>query len=648
MTHPDVPAEQAHVDLAYERLAAMRAAAAAMLQDAFGERGGTFQAITERDIRVRNSLSRLEQLEIGRESLVFGRIDRAGRRCRRTAPTRATESFHIGRLAISDQDQEPLVVDWRAPVAEPFYRATGAHPMGLTRRRHFLTEGQRVLDLEDELFDAEGSDPGVGLGPVRARRCCSPPSSGPAPAACATSWRPSSGSRTRSSAARCPGSWSSRVVRAPARRRSPCTGPPTCSTPTGSRSRARASWSSGPNPTFLRYIEHVLPSLDESGVELSTVNGLFRRSRPTGREDEDTPGSRATPAWPGSSPGPSPTASARCGGPSRSPSGRGCCGSPRSLSAQVVGGGQAAAGHPQRPPPDARGPALAAAARAGRRRCGRVRPTPETAGEPLTAEELGRDLRRQPEVAAALERMWPILTPQQLLHDLFGAPPLIDLAAAQVLDSGRAPAPAAAPAQPGRRRCAGPTPTSPCSTRPGPCSGRRAAGPAPTRERRRPDLRPRGRRRGPGPVADAVAHGRPPVAVGLDDRGRRHRPGDRHRGCRRRGPRWSSTCRPAGVGAWSSSPSTTAPRARSWSGRPDPRAGGARDAAARMRSGPAAARPRIIRAVASRPDRSRRRPELTLTASAVRDELDGVSATGRTARSRSSCRRPCSTPWPPP
>ncbi len=43
----------------------------------------------------------------------------------------------------------------------------------------------------------------------------------------------------------------------------------------------------GPNPTFLRYIEHVLPSLDESGVELSTVNGLFSGARPVGREEDD-------------------------------------------------------------------------------------------------------------------------------------------------------------------------------------------------------------------------------------------------------------------------------------------------------------------------------------------------------------------------
>src|SRR6516225_9323058 len=76
MPHPDLAAEQAHVDHAYERLEAMRAAAAEMLHTAFGERGGTFQAVTERDIRVRTSLNRLEQLELGGESLVFGRIDR--------------------------------------------------------------------------------------------------------------------------------------------------------------------------------------------------------------------------------------------------------------------------------------------------------------------------------------------------------------------------------------------------------------------------------------------------------------------------------------------------------------------------------------------------------------------------------------------
>src|SRR3954447_8397978 len=91
--------------------------------------GGTHQARNERDIVVRSSLQRLEQLELGREALVFGRIDRAA------TDGEAREAFHIGRLGVSDENQEPLVVDWRAPVAEGFYRATGRNPMGLARRR---------------------------------------------------------------------------------------------------------------------------------------------------------------------------------------------------------------------------------------------------------------------------------------------------------------------------------------------------------------------------------------------------------------------------------------------------------------------------------------------------------------------------------
>src|SRR4051812_31498625 len=157
--HPDLEAEQAHINHAYRRLHAMRANAEAMLREAFAQRTGTHQSLIERDVIVRTSLSRLEQLQLGREALVFGRIDQAADNGDRP------EAFHIGRLAVSDEDQEPLVVDWRAPVAEPFYRATGRHPMGLARRRHFLTEGRVVTGIEDEVFSADGAvGEGSGLG----------------------------------------------------------------------------------------------------------------------------------------------------------------------------------------------------------------------------------------------------------------------------------------------------------------------------------------------------------------------------------------------------------------------------------------------------------------------------------------------------
>src|SRR6202050_1840301 len=99
-------------------------------------RGGPFQSRTERDIVVRTSLARLEQLDIGDQALYFGRIDRFPDDEGGTpAPGNGNgpllgESFHIGRLAVSGPDHEPLVVDWRGPGAEPFYRAPGRGPPG--------------------------------------------------------------------------------------------------------------------------------------------------------------------------------------------------------------------------------------------------------------------------------------------------------------------------------------------------------------------------------------------------------------------------------------------------------------------------------------------------------------------------------------
>jgi DNA helicase IV len=435
MTHPDVPAEQAHVDHAYARLAVMRASAEAMLLDAFAERGGTFQAVTERDIRVRNSLNRLEQLEIGAEALVFGRIDRRredGSPAGEGAPAR-TESFHIGRLAVSDEEHEPLVVDWRAPVAEPFYRATGAHPMGLLRRRHLLLEGRRVADLEDELFDPEGGDTGVSLGLAGPQTLV------------ATLERARTG-RMRDIVATVQRE-QDEIIRAPL----PGVlvvqgGPGTGKTAVALHRAAYLLYTHrfplesqgvlvvGPNPTFLRYIEHVLPSLDESGVELSTVTGLFSGEKPRGAEDPAT---------------------ARIKGDVRMarliahavtdrqrslrqtvevPFGPQILRITPRVSAEVV------AATKRRPGPhNARRRSLEGML--WRRLLDQVTSAGEApTGSPgtedqLTADELGQHLRRRPEVIEALERMWPVLTPQRFLRDLFGAPPLIDLAAGGLLST---------------------------------------------------------------------------------------------------------------------------------------------------------------------------------------------------------------------
>jgi DNA helicase IV len=466
MAHPDVPAEQAHVDHAYARLQQMRETATRMLRDAFGERGGTFQALTERDIRVRTSLSRLEQLQIGVEALIFGRIDRVditggdqvdvtGEESGATGVgIDGSEAFHIGRLAISDVDQEPLVVDWRAPIAEPFYRATGAHPMQLRRRRHFLTEGQRIIDVEDELFGGEGEEEGAGLG--------------------------LSGSTVLLSALARSRTGRMRDIVATVQReqdeiiRGPLGGvlvvqggPGTGKTAVALHRAAYLLYTHrfplerqgvlvvGPNPTFLRYIEHVLPSLGESGVELSTVSGLFGppgAAGRIGRDDGNTTRLKGDPRM--------VRFLARAVGDRqrplrrtvRIPYGRAFLRLTPSATAQIVAAAKRRPGYHN-----------------GRRRlvenllwrhlladaqrrapAPEVDPdqlhlvlegedgTPETidlepAGTPLTAADLGRTLRRVPEVVEALERMWPLLTPQAFLHDLLGARPLLALAGQSIL-----------------------------------------------------------------------------------------------------------------------------------------------------------------------------------------------------------------------
>ena len=126
------------------------------------------------------------------------------------------------------------------------------------RRRHFAVEGQHLLGIEDELFGEghlgvghdEGLDGSPGVGPPTrdsaATRRCWPRSNGVAPARSATSSPPSRANRTRSSVPRRPACSSCRAVPAPARPWSPCIAPRTSSTRTGSRSRTRACWSSGP------------------------------------------------------------------------------------------------------------------------------------------------------------------------------------------------------------------------------------------------------------------------------------------------------------------------------------------------------------------------------------------------------------------
>src|SRR5580704_5452761 len=74
--HPELQAEQAHLTRAYDRLEQLRKLARERLRSVLGQGTGTPQYLEERDVIVRTSLARLEQLDIGDQALCFGRIDR--------------------------------------------------------------------------------------------------------------------------------------------------------------------------------------------------------------------------------------------------------------------------------------------------------------------------------------------------------------------------------------------------------------------------------------------------------------------------------------------------------------------------------------------------------------------------------------------
>jgi len=123
----------------------MRASAVRLHDSKIKDRGGTFSNQVNRDVFVQTALERINHLNFGHDSLCFGR----------TIPVDG-DSYYVGRRAVAGPDHEAVVIDWRAPAAEPFYRATGHHSMGLRLRRHFLCEGQALLSIEDEDLTKEG------------------------------------------------------------------------------------------------------------------------------------------------------------------------------------------------------------------------------------------------------------------------------------------------------------------------------------------------------------------------------------------------------------------------------------------------------------------------------------------------------------
>lgn len=280
--HPELISEQDHLRRAYVRLDETRHEAKRLSEMVEVGKGGTNQARWEREVINETISLRLNELDIGDRSLIFGRIDQEA--------SAGGGSYHIGRVAVADTDHEPLVVDWRAPVAEAFYRSTGRDPQGLVRRRHFISRGRQLIGLEDEFFgDAAGSSV-VEVGGRELR------GQGALIAALETNRSGRLGDIVGTIQGE-----QDEIIRAPL----PGVlvvqgGPGTGKTVVALHRAAYLLYTNrfpldgqgvlvvGPNRLFLGYIEQVLPSLGEVGVDLAVLADLVPRVRVTGR-DEPTP-----------------------------------------------------------------------------------------------------------------------------------------------------------------------------------------------------------------------------------------------------------------------------------------------------------------------------------------------------------------------
>ncbi|MEC4015089.1 HelD family protein [Streptomyces sp. H27-D2] len=171
--------EQQHLNRVYRRLNEKIHEAEFLVGDA-SQRGqvGTPGALAERDAQVFRAGIHLNRLNSEFEDFLFGRIDLLeGKDGERGADgafssvepaegaveqdaegrghARIEETLHIGRIGVLDTDYAPLVIDWRAPAAAPFYRSTPKEPGRVVRRRVIRSKGRKVLGVEDDLLRPE-------------------------------------------------------------------------------------------------------------------------------------------------------------------------------------------------------------------------------------------------------------------------------------------------------------------------------------------------------------------------------------------------------------------------------------------------------------------------------------------------------------
>ncbi|MFF7263522.1 HelD family protein [Streptomyces sp. NPDC008159] len=171
----EIGVEQEHLDRVYRRLEEKIHEAEFLMNDA-AKRGqvGTPGALAERDAQVFRAGIHLNRLNNEFEDFLFGRIDLLLGKDGKKGPDGAytavepaegavrpdntadiAETLHIGRIGVLDSEYAPLVIDWRAPAAAPFYRSTPVDPGRVVRRRVIRSKGRKVLGVEDDLMRPE-------------------------------------------------------------------------------------------------------------------------------------------------------------------------------------------------------------------------------------------------------------------------------------------------------------------------------------------------------------------------------------------------------------------------------------------------------------------------------------------------------------
>ncbi|MGV9804546.1 HelD family protein [Micromonospora chersina] len=413
----------------YDRLDGMRDQAARRLTEELRTTGGTQQTRSQRDSAVQMYADQVEQYSAVETGLCFGRLDGDDDSCR-----------YVGRIGIFDTsgDYDPLLIDWRAPAARAFYLATAANPQGVRRRRHLRTRERKVTGLNDEVLDIAAASPTAHeevTGEASLLAALNAGRTGRMRDIVETI----QAEQDRIIRADLPGVM---VVQG---------GPGTGKTAVALHRAAYLLYTHrqqlstrgvllvGPNATFLRYISQVLPALAETGVLLRTQTDLFPGVHAVRTEPAATAALKGRLVlaevlanavrdrqW-------VPEEPLEIELPQREI---------LTLDPETVRQARDRVRRTERPHNLARAlfdieivHALAdqVAERIGADPLG---------GENLLSEadraEIRRELRDEPEIRAALDELWPVLTPQRLLADLYASPERIAAAAPMLTDAERA------------------------------------------------------------------------------------------------------------------------------------------------------------------------------------------------------------------